>query len=188
MSEYSDTALHIMNTAKELFSEKGFKGVSTKKIAQAAEVNEVTLFRLFGSKAKLLDAVMEHCLFRPNFGVLLEEPSQSLEDFLRRLGQFLNQFMKKNQTLIKIELMNLGYNLRENKLSRFPHQVRAVLIQEFITYKGLSPEQAHIEAVTFMTAIHGLCLNLYILPTLTEQVSFEECLESLVAKFSATVS
>ncbi len=44
----------ILDAARKVFGEFGFRGATTRRIAQEAGVNEVTLFRLFGSKAALI--------------------------------------------------------------------------------------------------------------------------------------
>lgn len=49
-----DTRTELLNAAAEVFSQHGFRGSTTRRIAEAAGVNEVTLFRYFGSKEALL--------------------------------------------------------------------------------------------------------------------------------------
>ena len=49
-----DTRTAILNEAVQVFSQHGFRGSTTRRIADAAEVNEVTIFRYFGSKEALL--------------------------------------------------------------------------------------------------------------------------------------
>jgi AcrR family transcriptional regulator len=49
-----DTRTAILNAAVQVFSQHGFRGSTTRRIAEAAEVNEVTIFRYFGSKEALL--------------------------------------------------------------------------------------------------------------------------------------
>jgi AcrR family transcriptional regulator len=44
----------ILHAAARVYAELGFRGATTRRIAQEAEVNEVTLFRIFGSKDALL--------------------------------------------------------------------------------------------------------------------------------------
>jgi AcrR family transcriptional regulator len=44
----------ILKAATELYAETGFRGATTRLIAQLAGVNEVTVFRHFGSKTALL--------------------------------------------------------------------------------------------------------------------------------------
>ncbi len=43
----------IMDVALDLFANKGYTSVSTRELAQAAGITEMTLFRRFGSKKKL---------------------------------------------------------------------------------------------------------------------------------------
>ncbi|HRY73997.1 MAG TPA: helix-turn-helix domain-containing protein, partial [Spirochaetia bacterium] len=44
----------LLKAARSLVARKGYKGATTKEIAEAAGVNEVTLFRNFGTKERLL--------------------------------------------------------------------------------------------------------------------------------------
>jgi AcrR family transcriptional regulator len=48
----------ILEAAARVYAKHGFKGATTRAIAIEAEVNEVTLFRTFGSKSALLEAVL----------------------------------------------------------------------------------------------------------------------------------
>ncbi len=48
------TADAILTAAAELFGERGYKGTTTRMIAERAGVNEVTIFRQFGTKQGLL--------------------------------------------------------------------------------------------------------------------------------------
>ncbi|MDO8501852.1 MAG: helix-turn-helix domain-containing protein [Gemmatimonadaceae bacterium] len=56
-----DTRTTILNAAVEVFSQHGFRGSTTRRIADAASVNEVTIFRYFGSKEALLDEAIRGC-------------------------------------------------------------------------------------------------------------------------------
>lgn len=44
----------LLQAAGRIYAEVGFRGATTRRIADEAGVNEVTLFRLFGSKAQLI--------------------------------------------------------------------------------------------------------------------------------------
>lgn len=56
----------ILKAAARVYSEVGFRGATTRRIAQEAGVNEVTLFRHFGNKAVLLhEAVHAAGVFPP---------------------------------------------------------------------------------------------------------------------------
>ena len=54
-----ETGEAILAAAADLFAERGYRGTTTRAIAQRAGVNEVTLFRRFGSKKGLLVALGE---------------------------------------------------------------------------------------------------------------------------------
>ena len=49
----------ILEAAGRVYAKHGFRGATTRLIAAEAGVNEVTLFRTFGSKSALLEAVLE---------------------------------------------------------------------------------------------------------------------------------
>ncbi len=48
----------IIQTAVELFSINGFKGTTTKRVAEAAGVSEAMVFRHFASKDELYEAIL----------------------------------------------------------------------------------------------------------------------------------
>ena len=48
----------ILQTAVDLFSQRGFKGTTTKEIAKAAGVSEAIIFRHFASKDELYAAIL----------------------------------------------------------------------------------------------------------------------------------
>jgi TetR/AcrR family transcriptional regulator len=52
--------LQILRVAVSLFSHQGFRGTTTKKIAEAAGVSEAMVFRHFASKEELYAAILDH--------------------------------------------------------------------------------------------------------------------------------
>lgn len=86
----SDKREHILVVAEELFGEKGFDGTSVRDIAQSAGVNLAMISYYFGSKEKLLEALV---VFRAeySYGILEElNKDQSLHpwDKIDRLVDF----------------------------------------------------------------------------------------------------
>jgi len=183
MKEYNSTGVQILNAAKALFSKYGYKGVSTKKIALTAKVNEVTIFRIFGSKEKLFEATFEYFFFKPNFDNLENLNDMSLEEFLLALGYNLHKFFKSNLSLIKIEIQSQDGIYKKQSINRFPNEIREFLSAQFQKHKKMKPYEANLQAICFMTALHGLCLNLYIFQTIAKNANYEECLVTLVNKF-----
>jgi AcrR family transcriptional regulator len=53
-----DVEGRIRAAARQLFSELGYAATTTREIAQVADVSETLLFRYFGDKAQLFDAVV----------------------------------------------------------------------------------------------------------------------------------
>ena len=48
------TEVRIIEAAVQLFAQQGFKGTSTREIAELAKVNEATLFRHFAKKDRTI--------------------------------------------------------------------------------------------------------------------------------------
>ena len=51
------TKQRLLDATLKLISEKGYLGSTTREIAQEAGVTELTLFRHFGTKEKLFEAL-----------------------------------------------------------------------------------------------------------------------------------
>lgn len=58
-SKVPDAREKVLEAAMKLFSENGFHATTTRKIAQEADVNEVTLFRHFPSKLGLFQEILQ---------------------------------------------------------------------------------------------------------------------------------
>ena len=69
-----DVREKILEAAAAIYSESGFRGTTTRRVAQAADVNEVTLFRHFGSKEAMLRETIARCWESVCFPMLPEEP------------------------------------------------------------------------------------------------------------------
>jgi len=52
--------LQILRLAVRLFSQRGFRGTTTKEIARAAGVSEAMVFRHFATKEELYSAILDH--------------------------------------------------------------------------------------------------------------------------------
>jgi len=55
-----DRRLQILRVAMRLFSQRGFRGTTTKEIALAASVSEAMVFRHFATKEELYSAILDH--------------------------------------------------------------------------------------------------------------------------------
>jgi AcrR family transcriptional regulator len=73
----------LLEAAARVYAEGGFRGATTRRIAEQAGVNEVTLFRLFGSKAHLIAEAIQ-CMDPMGTVALPVTP----EDPQRELGEW----------------------------------------------------------------------------------------------------
>lgn len=69
-----DTRTEILRAAATIFAQHGFRGSTTRRIADEAGVNEVTIFRYFGSKDRLLQEAIGSAADRADMVRLPEKP------------------------------------------------------------------------------------------------------------------
>jgi AcrR family transcriptional regulator len=76
-----DARTKLLEVAARVYAETGYRGTTTRRIAQEAEVNEVTLFRHFGSKDALLREAIERAdrEGRPQLDAEAADPLAELE-------------------------------------------------------------------------------------------------------------
>src|SRR3954463_10956393 len=90
----------ILHAAKKVYAQHGFRGATTRLIAIEAGVNEVTLFRTFGSKAALFEALMQSHVAQSPIPPLPDnpvDPEQEMTDWVTAvLGH-----MRENRALIR---------------------------------------------------------------------------------------
>jgi AcrR family transcriptional regulator len=67
----------LLDAAARVFAEHGFRGATTRRIAEEADVNEVTLFRLFGSKDALLGEAIRTRVYEREVPTLPDEPGDA---------------------------------------------------------------------------------------------------------------
>lgn len=82
MPTQNSTRQRLIESALELFTSQGVTETTTKAVAEAAQVNEVTLFRQFGNKQGLILAVIEEspAFKQPGESLQISTQVNSLED------------------------------------------------------------------------------------------------------------
>jgi AcrR family transcriptional regulator len=128
-----DTRERIMAAAAEIFVEKGYARATTRSIAEAAGVNEVTLFRHFGSKRNLLSEIVHQYSPLPDLtSIIVNQLSGDYRQDLLHLGTvFLNTLTQRKEALrlILCEAHEIP-ELRE-VIVQIPDQLRQVLTRYF---------------------------------------------------------
>ncbi|MBD0335794.1 MAG: TetR family transcriptional regulator [Cyanobacteria bacterium Co-bin13] len=79
----------LIQAALQLFAQQGVTETTTRQIADVAEVNEVTLFRHFGSKHGLLLAVLEEAEVFVEMGDVLRQQASQIQGFVPALQAYV---------------------------------------------------------------------------------------------------
>ncbi len=92
----------------DLFASRGFKGATTRAIAEAAGVSEAIIFRHFATKEDLYDAIITSTIERRDEVWEHETPTaddeQDLEHLLRGFAQVFLRRHRDDQTFIRLML------------------------------------------------------------------------------------
>ena len=176
------TKLKILRASRDLFANHAFKAVTTRMIAKKAQVNEVTVFRLFGSKGALIDAVYKHFYVKPSFG-FFDTEDMDLETLLKKVAGFIHVFFEKNVILIKIEVRNHDSSSRKRSILKFPEPMLNMLSMAFANHKGHQTFYARADAIGFITNVQGLCMNLYVFNTIQDEMGIGELINNIVDKY-----
>jgi AcrR family transcriptional regulator len=90
----------ILDAAKRVYAQHGFRGATTRLIAIEAGVNEVTLFRTFGSKAALFEALMQDHVAHSPIPPLPDNPQDAQREMTEWVRAVLGH-MRENRSLIR---------------------------------------------------------------------------------------
>jgi AcrR family transcriptional regulator len=177
-----------MEAASQLFIEKGYAGTTTRAIANRAEVNEVTLFRHFGSKDKLAKAIMDQ------FGGLAI--AEDLEEYLSGdyhkdltlIGGVLMNVMTERADSMRMAICEAG-NFPEFRqvVAENPRQLRKMLARYFQRQMRAGIiETGHPEvlAQAFLGMFFSyIVLNRFLLDSLESDISPDEIVIQFVSLF-----
>jgi len=119
MAKPETTQDRILTAAEAVFAKSGWHGATTREIARAAKVNEVTLFRCFGTKNKLFVAVISRFIEKQRL-TLRQSVIQnaSLEEVLIAFADVYYESLQGSVDFIRAMLA---------ELPRHPKQVCSVL-------------------------------------------------------------
>ena len=158
-----ETRTHILEAALDLFSTHGYAGVGTKAIAAAAGVNEVTLFRCFGSKRQLYVEVFHAYAVKPAELRLPKDFGGRLDEEVLDLGYLLASFFLRNDKIVRMSFKDLEDFPEILDLLRSSPIELAEALAEWFQRVGqalslsASPE---VLASTFLSAITGATIHL----------------------------
>lgn len=175
----------LLEAALRVYAESGYHGATTRRIAAAAGVNEITLFRHFGSKDALLREALVRC-HAEGIVALPEDPQDPLQELTDWSRSHL-QHLHERATLIRTCLSEFAErpDLVTTELSGPVEAMRALVVYlERLRQRGLAGESidpraaaAMLLGALFADAIgRDLVPDMYAVPT-------EEALTQYVALF-----
>jgi AcrR family transcriptional regulator len=126
---YGDlTRRRILEAAERVFSRDGFQGATTREIAREAQVNEVTLFRLFRTRDDLL---RETILYRT---IAPEELLNSKAAWKSDLPSQLEQYVRKYYALLLEREALVRAVVGEGRL--LPPAVREAVLEKMVPMRA----------------------------------------------------
>lgn len=176
-----NTKEKILKAAKLLFSEKGYNETSTKQIAKEAKVNEVTIFRLFDTKSRLLQAIITNFAYEGNIIVKIKE--EITGDILEDLYIFADvyyKFLENNIDLYKIQIKEIA-----EEGETFTNSINYVeFMKDYLEKekeKGTFTGDPHMIASSLVTLIFGLfSFDVYNPDIYNEDVHHESIMKTFV--------
>ncbi len=147
----TDTRDRLISVTARLFAEAGYHGTTTRRIAQEADLNEVTVFRHFGSKDALIREALRVVAreSRPLLDIAAVEPIAELNRWA--LACFTHFYDHRN--LIRrmmgemVERPEIAPGLCEDTNEEFFQLLRFL---EALKARGLVAEDVHLEAAAGM--------------------------------------
>lgn len=131
-SSVESTHERILTAARQIFALKGPHGTTTREIADLAGVNEATLFRHFGNKRALLDAMKEFfCQGREaRLHALYASLSGDLKTDLLTIARSTVEGMQQNIDLMRVALLEEAVDPEAARVPwRVPNMARDYLIR-----------------------------------------------------------
>ena len=130
----TDTSQRILDAALLVFGRDGVSGATTREIARAAKVNEVTLFRYFKNKNELLrQVVLQSCKrYEQVFAEASVKTPADLRRTVRTYAEAHAQKFRDNEDLVRTFVGEMNRHLKLCR-SLFVESMKPVR-QRFIAY------------------------------------------------------
>jgi AcrR family transcriptional regulator len=194
MSNNQSTSDKLLLATIDLMAEKGYDGTTTKEIAVAAGVNEVTLFRHFGTKQKLLEAAFNRYHYAEEMTKLFNENLKGeLHSDLLMISRTYHKIMNRNRKLISIAVKgssNLPDEVHREAM-RHPQHLKNLLTKYLTAMSEQGKVMAsnpELQALSFMWMNYGAFIsNLNTKETVSED-SLDEFIEESVRLFARALT
>ena len=183
-----DTKERIMLAASQVFAEQGYARATTREIAAAAGVTEVTLFRHFGSKENLFTAILEAFGAPPINEAIEARLSGDYRQDLLLIGKLYMSVMLERADTIRLMLCEAAHFPEARRLiAQNPRQLRKMLAGYFERQMAAGKiRKMHPEALAqaFMGMFFAYATTESILNEgISPQLSMDELVEQFVEVF-----
>lgn len=125
MTEFNEKQVEILQVAERLFAEEGFDGTSIRTIAKEANVNIAMISYYFGSKEKLLEALIIHRISSARIQLenIFNDNLSTIEKVDRLVELYISR-INKNRYMYQILHFELGSKKRVKDMKVFTETKR----------------------------------------------------------------
>ncbi|MFS8117597.1 MAG: TetR family transcriptional regulator [Microcoleus sp.] len=191
-AQRNPTRQRLIGAALELFASKGVTETTTKQIAELAEVNEVTLFRNFGSKHGLLLAVIEEAAVFTKLGESLVDrtnQTSSIHETLKDYAIACLQALERVPEVVRSVVGEAGKYPAENRvaLGRGFTEANRYAAEYFAAAIDREKLHTHLSAEKLASLLNGMLVGYAVIEFTSEFHELwqdrEDFLENLVTLF-----
>jgi AcrR family transcriptional regulator len=185
-----ETRQRIIEAAVEIGSRVGYARATTKAIAEAAGVNEITLFRHFGNKANLFSAAIEQ-YGGPALAPAIEtQLSGEYRQDLMVIGHIFIKVLFERREMLRLLLCESAHIPEvRTVLARNPRELRRMLaryLQSQMENGTIKEQHPEAMAQAFLGMFYAYAISLNILDeALKPAISTEELVSQFVDIFVA---
>jgi TetR/AcrR family transcriptional regulator, mexJK operon transcriptional repressor len=184
------TDIKILYVAINLIAEKGYKSVSIKEIAAHANVSEMTVFRHFGTKQKIIEAAIDYFYYSiPMKKIFDENIEWNLETDLFLIGKSYHELMSKNTKVISVAFKE-GSSIEGllEQINKHPRQLKDFLINYFSKMRDMGkiiPIDPEAYAMIFLYQNYGEFVSRnFVEGKMITSITQEELLKASVQLFT----
>jgi AcrR family transcriptional regulator len=165
----------IIESAHEIFVEKGLEGARMQEIADRAGINKALLHYYFRSKDQLFDAVFQRILQQmlPDITTVISS-GKTVEGVVEKLVAFYNDLFRRNPYLPQFFFHEIWQN--PDRLAAFIklHEVKPKELIDKLNYKLVGNHKTEYMSQHIIANILGMCLFPHIARPLFQRMFFDE--------------
>ncbi|WCN36939.1 TetR/AcrR family transcriptional regulator [Aneurinibacillus uraniidurans] len=174
----------ILNSAVEIFSQKGFQASTIREIARLAGVNDLTVYRHFESKEKLFSEMFQrHTLLSEISSLVIRGVNDDFEHDLRSLVVAFLAIFKKEMPMIRL-LITEAEKMSECKkyAAMFTENIIEQLTQFLRYYQQTNQIRSEVNCQAVATSLYStLFVHIY------SMVLYGDAVEALDASLEETM-